>query len=425
MEERSGHSSPDSVHALLFLVGLRRREKEERCSPGRRWVPTSSRCHTAATAALCLGGDSWNSAGQKWEKGQSYRWRHVDDEQSVIPIPRNPCSKIFVCFSRHLKHFVQQLKVNVYSQIDSDSYFYFYIEVYFFFLFTDAFLEPSHASTHAHQMFCRGQEDVDVFVCLRWPPNNISTPFTTWYHQFWVPCSVCWKYNSDEHCYHVWTFWGALTCNAWLFPTYFNNYFEVNNVFFYVHNSSKLEISWNNQAFHTLPALRLHSMLHFLLSTAAYVCIQFKKKEWSQGRLNWDFLPVAWSKSHSKPQTGLFSSKKKKRKNKHIFPMEGIVKMLYMEISVFQCGEGYDTEAEEKCLLSQRWPNSTMNSVIATKMQPLSPPVNKMCFDFRSVRRQMKTNLPHVLADTTSEKTSQPSKLFSLSISPFFSMQTP
>lgn len=86
--------------------------------------------------------------------------------------------------------------------------------------------------------------------------------------------------------------------------------------------------------------------------------------------------------------------------------MERIVKMLYMEIPVFQCGEGYDTEAEEKRLLSQRCPNSTMNSVIATKMQPLSPPVNKICFDFRSVRRRMKTkpNLPHVLADRTSEK---------------------
>lgn len=88
--------------------------------------------------------------------------------------------------------------------------------------------------------------------------------------------------------------------------------------------------------------------------------------------------------------------------------MEGIVKMLYMEIPVFQWGEGYGTEAEEKRLLNQRWPNSTMNSVIATKMQPLSPSVNKICFDFLSVRRRMKTkpNLPHVLADRTSEKTS-------------------
>lgn len=108
--------------------------------------------------------------------------------------------------------------------------------------------------------------------------------------------------------------------------------------------------------------------------------------------------------------------------------MEAIVKMLSMEIPVFQWGEGY-TEAEEKRLFNQRWPNSTINSVVATKMQTLSPPVNKMCFDFLSVRRRMKTNpnLPHVLADRTSEKTSQPSKRFSLSISlsPFFSMQTP
>lgn len=173
MEERADYSSPDSVHALLFLIGLRRRVKEERCSPGRRWVPTSSRCHTAATAALCLEGDSWNSAGQKGEKGQSYQWLHADNEQSVIPIQRNLCRKIFVCFSRHLKHFVQQIKVNIYSQTDSD--------LYFFFMFTDAFLEPSHASTHAHQMFCRGQEDVCVFMCLHWhiqqehkekPPNE-------------------------------------------------------------------------------------------------------------------------------------------------------------------------------------------------------------------------------------------------------------
>lgn len=35
------------------------------CLPDHKWVPTSSRCHTAATGALCLEEDSWSSAKEK------------------------------------------------------------------------------------------------------------------------------------------------------------------------------------------------------------------------------------------------------------------------------------------------------------------------------------------------------------------------
>lgn len=194
-----------------------------------------------------------------------------------------------------------------------------------------------------------------------------------------------------------------------------------------------MEISWNNQAFHTLPVLRLHSMLQF---STFYDCLCshsiYKERMITRPAKLGRFLPVAWNKSHGNPQTGLFSRGEKKR-SRYIFQQRASLKCSTWKCLCFSARVRLWAQRRQRSFKTNtgRLLNQTeFNTEEHHHDQNAAsfPPVNRIRSDFlRSVhrRRKNKPNWPHVLAASMSDNKSQSSKLFSSSSSLSLLSSTP
>ena len=133
-------------------------------------------------------------------------------------------------------------------------------------------------------------------------------------------------------------------------------------------------------------------MLQFILSTTAYLHIQFFKKEkkgWAQGGLKLNVFPLQWRKCHGKSQTALISREREREREKASFKCF---------TSKHLCSsEGEVRAGSAKALLPGQAEVSS-----APKDGLCPPPANTGCSDFPSRR---------------SQEPSQPSQLFSSSIS--------